>query len=90
MDFSYADAFRRSPGDAYEKLLLDAMRGDATLFVRRDVDEQAWSLLAPVLDGWEKSAEEPAFYERGSTGPREADALVRADGRRWRPLAGAR
>jgi len=90
MDFSYADAFRRSPGDAYEKLLLDAMRGDATLFARRDGDEQAWSLLAPVLEGWETSTEEPAFYERGSIGPREADALPRQDGRRWRPLAGAR
>jgi glucose-6-phosphate 1-dehydrogenase len=90
MDFSYADAFRRSPGDAYEKLLLDAMRGDATLFARRDGDERAWTLLAPVLEGWETSTEEPAFYERGSIGPREADALPRQDGRRWRPLAGAR
>jgi len=90
MDFSYADAFHRSPGDAYEKLLLDAMRGDATLFARRDVDEQAWSLIAPVLDGWETSTDEPAVYERGSAGPREADALPHQDGRRWRPLAGGR
>jgi len=86
MDFSYADAFRRSPGDAYEKLLLDAMRGDATLFARRDVDEQAWSLLAPVLDGWDASAEEPAPYEPGSEGPAAAAALLGQDGRRWRPL----
>jgi glucose-6-phosphate 1-dehydrogenase len=90
MDFSYADAFRRSPGDAYEKLLLDAMRGDATLFARRDGDEQAWSLLSPILEGWEASPDEPAFYEPGSAGPREADALPRQDGRRWGPLAGAR
>jgi glucose-6-phosphate 1-dehydrogenase len=90
MDFSYADAFHRSPGAAYEKLLLDAMRGDATLFARRDVDEQAWSLLAPVLEGWDASTDEPAVYERGSAGPREADALPRQDGRRWRPLAGGR
>jgi glucose-6-phosphate 1-dehydrogenase len=90
MDFSYADAFQRSPGDAYEKLLLDAMRGDATLFARRDVDEQAWSLLAPALEGWEASADEPASYKRGSAGPREAEALLREDGRRWRPLAGSR
>jgi len=86
MDFSYADAFRRSPGDAYEKLLLDAMRGDATLFARRDVEEQAWSLLAPVLDAWEGSPEEPHPYEPGSEGPAEAAALLREDGRRWRPL----
>jgi len=90
MDFSYAEAFHRSPGDAYEKLLLDAMRGDATLFARRDGDEQAWSLLAPVLEGWDASTDEPAVYERGSAGPREADALPRQDGRRWRPLAAAR
>jgi glucose-6-phosphate 1-dehydrogenase len=88
MDFSYAGAFQRSAGDAYEKLLLDAMRGDATLFARRDGDEQAWSLLAPVLDGWEASREEPAPYEPGSEGP--AAALLRQDGRRWRPLRSAR
>jgi glucose-6-phosphate 1-dehydrogenase len=87
MDFSYEDAFRRSPGESYEKLLLDAMRGDATLFARRDVDEQAWSLLAPVLEGWAAAGEEPFFYEPGSAGPREADALPREDKRRWRPLA---
>jgi len=90
MDFSYAGAFHRSPGDSYEKLLLDAMRGDATLFARRDGDERAWSLLAPVLDGWDGSAEEPAAYEQGSEGPAAAAALLRQDGRRWRPLAGAR
>jgi glucose-6-phosphate 1-dehydrogenase len=90
MDFAYAEAFHRRPGDAYEKLLLDAMRGDATLFARRDGDEQAWSLLAPVLEGWDGSAEEPASYERGSEGPAAAAALPRQDGRRWRPLAGSR
>ena len=55
MDFPYAGAFGSEPGEAYERLLLDAMRGDATLFARRDGDEQAWSLLAPVLDGWDAS-----------------------------------
>jgi len=90
MDFSYADAFHRTPGDSYEKLLLDAMRGDATLFARRDGDERAWSLLAPVLEGWDASAEEPAAYERGNEGPAASAALLRQDGRRWRPLGGAR
>jgi glucose-6-phosphate 1-dehydrogenase len=90
MDFSYEDAFHRAPGDAYEKLLLDAMRGDATLFARRDGDEQAWSLLAPVLDGGGGPGEEPAAYERGSDGPAEAAALLRQDGRRWRRIGGAR
>jgi glucose-6-phosphate 1-dehydrogenase len=86
MDFSYADAFQREPGEAYEKLLLDAMRGDATLFARRDGDEQAWALVTPVLQEWEASAQEPAPYDTGSAGPAEADAFIRRDGRRWRPL----
>jgi glucose-6-phosphate 1-dehydrogenase len=86
MDFSYAEAFKKPPGEAYEKLLLDAMRGDATLFARRDADEQAWTLLTPALEAWERSKDEPAFYDRGSVGPREADALVKKDGRRWRPF----
>jgi glucose-6-phosphate 1-dehydrogenase len=83
MDFSYAGAFQRESGDAYEKLLLDAMRGDATLFARRDGDEQAWSLLSPFLHEWETSRDQPAFYDPGSEGPAEADALVRRGGRRW-------
>jgi glucose-6-phosphate 1-dehydrogenase len=90
MDFSYSGAFQCPPGEAYEKLLLDAMRGDATLFARRDGDEQAWSLLGPVLEGWDAS-KQPAFeYAPGGSGPAEADALLRRDGRRWRPLAGSR
>jgi glucose-6-phosphate 1-dehydrogenase len=90
MDFSYAGAFQCPPGEAYEKLLLDAMRGDATLFARRDGDEQAWSLLAPLLDGWDASKEPPVEYAPEGNGPREADALLRRDGRRWRPLGGPR
>jgi len=90
MDFSYADAFRRAPGEAYEKLLLDAMRGDATLFARRDGDEQAWSLVDPLLEAWERSPDPPAAYAGGSDGPAEADRLARQDGRRWRRLDGAR
>jgi glucose-6-phosphate 1-dehydrogenase len=90
MDFLYSGAFQCPPGEAYEKLLLDAMRGDATLFARRDGDEQAWSLLGPVLEGWDAS-KQPAFeYAPGGSGPAEADALLRRDGRRWRPLAGSR
>jgi glucose-6-phosphate 1-dehydrogenase len=90
MDFSFAGAFGSEPGEAYEKLLLDAMRGDATLFARRDGDEQAWSLLAPVLEGWDASTQQPFEYAPGGSGPSEADALLRRDGRRWRPLAGKR
>ncbi len=87
MDFSYAQAFRTPAGEAYERLLLDAMRGDATLFARRDGDERAWELATPVLEAWEASGESPEIYERGSGGPASADALLRRDGRRWRPLS---
>jgi glucose-6-phosphate 1-dehydrogenase len=90
MDFSYADAFHRAAGEAYEKLLLDAMRGDATLFARADSDEQAWALLTPLLDAWDQSSAEPPLYERSSSGPAEADLLLRRDGRRWRPLGPVR
>jgi glucose-6-phosphate 1-dehydrogenase len=90
LDFSYADAFHREAGEAYEKLLLDAMRGDATLFARRDGDEQAWALVTPLLHEWEASRAEPAFYDSGSAGPAEAAAFMRRDGRRWRPLVGER
>jgi glucose-6-phosphate 1-dehydrogenase len=90
MDFSYAGAFQCAPGEAYEKLLLDAMRGDATLFARRDGDEQAWALLDPALRRWDGGIDEPAAYAPGSDGPDEAAALLRRDGRRWRPLDGRR
>jgi glucose-6-phosphate 1-dehydrogenase len=86
MDFSYAGAFHREPGEAYEKLLLDAMRGDATLFARRDGDEQAWSLVTPVLRDWESREDPPSLYDPGSAGPAEADVLLRRDKRRWRLL----
>jgi glucose-6-phosphate 1-dehydrogenase len=88
LDFDYADAFKRSPGDSYPKLILDAMRGDATLFARHDVEEAAWKLLSPVLDDWDASTQAPFRYERGSDGPAEAAILPREDGRRWRPLRG--
>ncbi len=87
MDFSYAQSFQRAPWEAYERLLLDAMRGDHTLFARRDGDEQAWSLLTPVLRAWEEGKGLLPEYEPGSEGPEEARSLLRRDGRRWRPLA---
>ena len=57
-------------------------------FARHDVEECAWKLLAPILEGWDASAQEPFRYERGSDGPAEAAALLREDGRGWRPLRG--
>jgi len=87
MDFSYGGTFKRAPGEAYERLLLDAMRGDATLFARRDGDEQAWAFMTPLLEAWEKSTGEVPQYDRGSEGPREANDLLWQDRRRWRSLS---
>jgi glucose-6-phosphate 1-dehydrogenase len=86
MDFSYARSFHPPPADAYERLLLDAMRGDATLFARRDADEQAWEYVTPILEAHERGGSDVPLYERGSAGPKEADDLLRRDRRRWRPL----
>jgi len=86
MDFSYADSFHKAPWEAYERLLLDAMRGDHTLFSRRDGDEQAWALVTPILEGLDSRKEPLPQYPIGSTGPKEADELIKRDGRRWRPL----
>jgi glucose-6-phosphate 1-dehydrogenase len=87
MDFSYADSFNHAPWEAYERLLLDAMRGDHTLFARRDGDEQAWSFVSPILEAWDARREPLPEYEPGSNGPKEAELLLKRDGRRWRPLS---
>jgi glucose-6-phosphate 1-dehydrogenase len=93
MEFSYADAFGKSTADAYERLLLDAILGDSTLFIRRDETEVAWDRVTQVLDGWRMEDEQAAAdgsptrlpqYEPGSWGPAAADDLLRRDGRYWR------
>ena len=85
MDFYYQTAFGGTPDEAYETLLLDAMRGDSTLFNRKDEVEVAWSLVTPILERWGSSAP-PEFpnYAAGSWGPETADALLARDGRAWR------
>ena len=84
MDFGYADSFGKEPPEAYERLLLDAALGDSTLFTRSDEVEAAWAFLTPVIDG---CAAEPACqlptYAANTWGPKEADDLIAADGRRW-------
>lgn len=86
MDFDYADAFGRSVlPDAYERLLLDALKGDASLFARNDGIEGAWRLLDPVLSGWESSRQAPplSVYPKGSWGPQEAVDLLARVGHCW-------
>jgi glucose-6-phosphate 1-dehydrogenase len=83
MTFTYKDAFSEAP-EAYETLLLDVMEGDATLFMRTDQVEEAWKVIMPVLDEWEKNA--PADfpnYAPGSWGPAASHDLMEKDGRRW-------
>lgn len=85
MDFYYKEAFGMPPGEAYETLLVDAMRGDSTLFNRRDEVEAAWALMMPILEYWDGSPP-PAFpnYAAGSWGPTAADELMARYNRRWR------
>jgi len=87
MDFDYGASFAVSPPEAYERLLLDAMLGDSTLFIRRDEVEAAWALVDPIIEGWRgRRAGRLPEYRAGTWGPAEADALIERDGRRWRRL----
>jgi len=83
MEFNYAETFGAEPPEAYERLLLDTMFGDGTLFARRDEVETAWAWLDPLLEAWQKDPSPPAIYEAGSWGPREADDMLARDGRHW-------
>jgi glucose-6-phosphate 1-dehydrogenase len=84
MRFFYDEAFKTNPPEAYETLLLDIMRGDATLFLRADQTEAAWSVISPILDTWStvKSTDFPN-YQAGSWGPEEAEILIAQDGISW-------
>jgi len=86
MDFCYKEIVDIELPDAYERLLLDCMLGDPTLFWRSDGIESAWSLVTPILGKWEKEPESCpiAFYESGSWGPDKSDELLENDGRQWR------
>ena len=88
MTMSYADAFKRPISEAYERLILDCMRGDATLFNRRDSVDRAWELIQPVLQVWEATAG-VHIYEPGSAGPAVGDELMGRAGHSWRELAPA-
>lgn len=83
MEFRYATSFGAEPPEAYERLLLDTMIGDSTLFARRDEVETAWRWLDPLLERWNESGS-PSPYPSGTWGPRETDQMIEADGRSWR------
>ena len=87
MNFSYADAFGASSANGYERLLLDAMLGDGTLFAHRDGVEATWALMTPILDGWAKEPPKDfPNYAAGTWGPAASDAMLKSDGRKWRKL----
>jgi glucose-6-phosphate 1-dehydrogenase len=87
MEFRYGTSFGGRISDAYERLLLDAMIGDPTLYARRDAVEAGWNFATPILLHWEHdSATELPQYPAGSWGPPEADILLAQDGRRWRKI----
>ena len=87
MDFCYQTAFGVESPDAYEMLLLDVMRGDATLFIRSDEAEAQWRLITPIEEAWaSQGVKELPIYAAGSDGPAEADDLVIGNGHKWRRL----
>jgi glucose-6-phosphate 1-dehydrogenase len=86
MDFHYGSTFGGTTPEAYERLLLDVMAGDATLFMRRDAVEAAWRFVMPILDRWSEQRGDLPAYPAGEWGPPEADRLIEATGRRWKPL----
>ena len=87
MEFNYSSSFGGSSPEAYERLLLDVMAGDATLFMRRDAVEAAWQWVTPILEAWEhQHVHFLPEYRSGTWGPLEADRLIEADGREWRTL----
>jgi len=88
MDFRYGSAFGVSTGDAYDRLLLDCMMGDPTLFTRSDEVEAAWRVVTPALTVWEAPTDPTSvpLYEAGTWEPAEAERLINQDGHRWRRL----
>lgn len=88
MDFRYGSSFGVTTSDAYDRLLLDCMMGDQTLFTRADEVEAAWRVVTPALTVWESPTDPNAipFYEAGTWEPAAAEHLINQDGRRWRRL----
>jgi len=84
MEFRYATSFGAEPPEAYERLLLETMLGDSTLFARRDEVETAWAWLDPLLAAWAAEPGPPEPYPAGTWGPEAADKLIERDGRKWR------
>jgi glucose-6-phosphate 1-dehydrogenase len=86
MEFAYGTSFMSQSPEAYERLILDTMRGDATLFARDDEVEAAWGIVDPILEAWQHAGDGALpQYAAGSPGPSEADEVL-LRGAEWRPL----
>jgi glucose-6-phosphate 1-dehydrogenase len=83
MDFAYGESFTESSPEAYERLILDVLLGDANLFPRHQEVEESWKILDPIEEYWDKHGR-PAQYQSGTWGPAEADEMLARDGRSWR------
>jgi glucose-6-phosphate 1-dehydrogenase len=83
LNLSFAETFKVRYPDAYERLLMDVVRGNPTLFMRRDEVEAAWAWVEPILDAWKQQDEPPKPYAAGTWGPSAAIALIERDGRTW-------
>ncbi len=83
LDLDFKETFKTRAPEAYERLLMDVIRGDLSLFVRRDEQRAAWRWVEPILDSWENSTEAPKPYNAGSWGPAAASALLSRDGVSW-------
>ncbi len=89
LDMSFAEALgpeNQDPPDAYERLVMDVIRGNQTLFMRGDEVEAAWAWTDPIIAGWRARGDVPKPYESGSTGPGDAELLMKRDGRRWQGI----
>ena len=84
MEFRYASSFGLTPPEAYERLLLDCLSGDSTLFIREDEVEASWSFITPIHDAWANGRVTPFAYPAGSWGPLEVHNMIERDGRSWR------
>jgi glucose-6-phosphate 1-dehydrogenase len=85
MQFLYGTAFLSQSPEAYERLIMDAMRGEATLFTRDDEVEGQWRICDPILEAWAEMSGPLPKYEAGSSGPAEAESLL-LEGDRWRAI----
>ena len=89
LDMSFAEALgpdAEEAPDAYERLIMDVIRGNQTLFMRGDEVEAAWAWTDPLIEGWQTRNDVPKEYDAGSSGPEDALMLMHRDGRKWREI----